>query len=77
MSGCAGAIIVSIVNREPMFFVIARSERSERRGNPLKHAAFTTGLRERAEAQSENHSFRDAVFRESSKTISESVQRHR
>ena len=33
-------------------------------------------LRERAEAQSENHAFRGAVSRESSKTVSESVSRY-
>ena len=33
-------------------------------------------LRERAEAQSENHAFRGAVSRESSKTVSESVPRY-
>ena len=32
-------------------------------------------LRERAEAQSENHAFRGAVLRESSKTVSASIQR--
>ena len=49
-----------------------------RRGNPVKNTAspyFHSELRERAEAQSENHAFRGAVFRESSKTVSESVQR--
>ena len=34
-------------------------------------------LRERAEALSENHAFRGAVFRESSKTVSESDRRYR
>ena len=49
-----------------------------RRGNPVKNTAspyFHSELRERAEAQSENHAFRGAVLRESSKTVPASIQR--
>ena len=41
----------------------------------MKYYLCHPELRERAEAQSENHAFRGAVLRESSKTVSGSVQR--